>query len=93
MFINENISKLEDEEMEHMPIGFEVAFPSLVEIAETLNIQIPKDLPILQEIYAQRDLKLSRYQFNQKLSYITFKLDFAVDCSIKLDTWPWRSQA
>ncbi|KAL1825946.1 ent-copalyl diphosphate synthase 5 isoform X2 [Daucus carota subsp. sativus] len=60
LFINENISKLEDEEMEHMPIGFEVAFPSLVEIAETLNIQIPKDLPILQEIYAQRDLKLSR---------------------------------
>ncbi|KAK1373029.1 Ent-copalyl diphosphate synthase [Heracleum sosnowskyi] len=60
LFIRENISKLGDEEMEHMPIGFEVAFPSLVEIAETLNIQIPKDLPILQEIYAQRDLKLSR---------------------------------
>ncbi|KAL8092691.1 ent-copalyl diphosphate synthase 1 isoform X2 [Apium graveolens] len=60
LFIRENISKLGDEEMEHMPIGFEVAFPSLVEIAETLNILIPKDLPILQEIYAQRDQKLSR---------------------------------
>ncbi|KAL8148925.1 ent-copalyl diphosphate synthase 1-like [Apium graveolens] len=60
-FIRGNITKLADDKMEHMLIGFEVAFPSLVEIAETLNIQvIPKDLPIIQEIYAQRDLKLSK---------------------------------
>nr|XP_017251005.1 PREDICTED: ent-copalyl diphosphate synthase, chloroplastic-like [Daucus carota subsp. sativus] len=61
LFIRENINKLEDDEMEHMTIGFEVAFPSLVEIAETLNIKvISKDLPIIQAIYAQRDLKLSK---------------------------------
>lgn len=60
LFIRENLSKLADEKKEHMTIGFEVAFPSLVEFAETLKIDIPKDLPIMQEIYAQRDLKLSR---------------------------------
>ncbi|CAK9147054.1 unnamed protein product [Ilex paraguariensis] len=42
-----------------MPIGFEVAFPSLIEIARKLDIEIP-DSPILQEIYARRNLKLTR---------------------------------
>ncbi|XP_057474257.1 ent-copalyl diphosphate synthase 1-like [Actinidia eriantha] len=59
-FIKENISKLEDEKAEHMPIGFEVAFPSLIEIARKLDIQVPIDSPILQEIYARRNLKLTR---------------------------------
>ncbi|GFZ13625.1 terpenoid cyclases/Protein prenyltransferases superfamily protein [Actinidia rufa] len=59
-FIKENISKLEDEKAEHMPIGFEVAFPSLIEIARKLDIQVPIDSPVLQEIYARRNLKLTR---------------------------------
>ncbi|KAL5860226.1 hypothetical protein ACOSQ4_001522 [Xanthoceras sorbifolium] len=58
-FIKENISKLENENDEHMPIGFEVAFPSLIEIAKSLGIQVP-DSPVLQEIYKKRDLKLTR---------------------------------
>ncbi|GFY98796.1 terpenoid cyclases/Protein prenyltransferases superfamily protein [Actinidia rufa] len=56
----ENISKLEDEKAEHMPIGFEVAFPSLIERARKLGIQVPDDSPVLQEIYARRNLKLRR---------------------------------
>ncbi|KAF7153433.1 hypothetical protein RHSIM_Rhsim01G0274300 [Rhododendron simsii] len=60
-FIKENINKLEDEDAEHMPIGFEVAFPSLIERARKLDIQVPDDSdPILQEIYARRNLKLTR---------------------------------
>ncbi|KAL6990471.1 Gly-Xaa carboxypeptidase [Sarracenia purpurea var. burkii] len=59
-FIKENISKLEDENREHMPIGFELAFPSLIEIARKLDIQVPDDSPVLQEIYAKRSLKLTR---------------------------------
>ena len=62
-FIKENISKLEDEKAEHMPIGFEVAFPSLIEIARKLDIQVPDDSPVLQEIYARRNLKLRRSFF------------------------------
>ncbi|CAN4098178.1 unnamed protein product [Withania somnifera] len=46
--------------LEHMPIGFEVAFPSLIEIAKRLAIDIPYDSPVLQDIYARRQLKLTR---------------------------------
>ncbi|KAJ8899328.1 hypothetical protein K2173_018302 [Erythroxylum novogranatense] len=58
-FFKNNLHKLEDEDPEHMPIGFEVAFPSLLEIARKLDIEIP-DAPILKEIYDRRNLKLSR---------------------------------
>nr|BAD91286.1 putative copalyl diphosphate synthase [Scoparia dulcis] len=59
-FIRENMYKLEDENEEHMPIGFEVALPSLIEIAKKIDIDIPDDSPVLKEIYAKRDLKLKR---------------------------------
>lgn len=44
-----------------MPIGFEVALPSLIERAKKLEIDIPDDGPGLQEIYARKELKLKRY--------------------------------
>ncbi|XP_043698182.1 ent-copalyl diphosphate synthase 1-like [Telopea speciosissima] len=59
-FIRENMSKLENENEEHMPIGFEVAFPSLMEIAESQDLQIPRDTPFLQDIYAKKNLKLTK---------------------------------
>ncbi|KAL0435734.1 UNVERIFIED_CONTAM: Kolavenyl diphosphate synthase TPS5, chloroplastic [Sesamum radiatum] len=60
LFIKENIYKLEDETEEHMPIGFEVALPSVIQMAKKLDIDIPVDSPGLQEIYARRELKLTR---------------------------------
>ncbi|OMO77690.1 hypothetical protein CCACVL1_14882 [Corchorus capsularis] len=59
-FFNENISKLEKENAEHMPIGFEVAFPSLLQVARSLNIEVPYDSPVFQDIYERRNLKLTR---------------------------------
>ncbi|KAK6937536.1 Terpene synthase, metal-binding domain [Dillenia turbinata] len=59
-YVRENLYRLGDENAEHMPIGFEVAFPSLIELAKTLDIEIPEDDPILQEIYASRNLKLTK---------------------------------
>lgn len=59
-FIKENIHRLQDESIQHMLVGFEVAFPSLIEIAQRLDIEVPDDLPVLQEIYAQRNVKLTR---------------------------------
>ncbi|KAG6700313.1 hypothetical protein I3842_08G106300 [Carya illinoinensis] len=59
-FLNENMSKLESDNDEHMPIGFEVAFPSLLEIARSLNIEIPYDSPVFEDIYAKRNVKLER---------------------------------
>ncbi|KAG8389342.1 hypothetical protein BUALT_Bualt02G0219300 [Buddleja alternifolia] len=68
-FINENLYKLEDENEEHMTIGFEVALPSLIEIAKKLDIDIPYDSPSLQRIYARRDLKLTRYWTNKGICW------------------------
>ncbi|KAF9618789.1 hypothetical protein IFM89_002657 [Coptis chinensis] len=59
-FLNENMNKLGDENAEHMTIGFEVAFPSLVEIARKLDLKILDDSPAVQNIYAQRKLKLTK---------------------------------
>lgn len=61
IFFRENLSKLENENEEHMPIGFEVAFPSLLERARGLNIDVPNDSPILKNIFEKRDEKLTRY--------------------------------
>lgn len=60
LYIGDNICKLEEESAEHMPIGFEVAFPSLIELARKLRMDIPDDSAIIQEIYDRRNLKLTR---------------------------------
>ncbi|EEF41695.1 ent-copalyl diphosphate synthase 1 [Ricinus communis] len=59
-YFKENLCKLEDENAEHMPIGFEVAFPSLLELAKNLDIEVPEDSPVLKEIYASRNIKLTK---------------------------------
>ncbi|KAF7818328.1 ent-copalyl diphosphate synthase, chloroplastic [Senna tora] len=59
-FFRENLCKLENENVEHMPIGFEVAFPSLLDMARLLDIQVPHDSPILTRILAMRNEKLTR---------------------------------
>ncbi|KAK9945295.1 hypothetical protein M0R45_010817 [Rubus argutus] len=59
-FFKENLNKLEDENVEHMPIGFEIAFPSVLEIARSLGLEAPDDSPALHEIYACRNLKLTK---------------------------------
>ncbi|KAL0418736.1 UNVERIFIED_CONTAM: Kolavenyl diphosphate synthase TPS5, chloroplastic [Sesamum radiatum] len=59
-FLKDNFHKLEDENEEHMTIGFEVALPTLMEIAKKLGFDISNDFSGLQRIYARRDLKLTR---------------------------------
>ncbi|XP_024981593.1 ent-copalyl diphosphate synthase, chloroplastic-like [Cynara cardunculus var. scolymus] len=59
-FLKENISKLEDDNEEHMLIGFEVTFPSLIDIARKLNVEVGEDSPVLEEIYARRNMKLTK---------------------------------
>ncbi|OIV92574.1 hypothetical protein TanjilG_02337 [Lupinus angustifolius] len=56
----ENLSKIQNENAEHMPVGFEVAFPSLLDIARSLNIEVPNDSPILNDILEKRNVKLAR---------------------------------
>ena len=55
-------SAFEDENAEHVLIGFEVAFPSLLDKARSLNIEVPTvaDSPYLKRIFEMRDLKLRK---------------------------------
>ncbi|CAN0908639.1 (-)-kolavenyl diphosphate synthase TPS10, chloroplastic [Linum grandiflorum] len=60
-FFNENLSRLEEENMTHMPIGFEVVFPKLLELANGLNLEVdPHHFPALQQIYDAGKLKLEK---------------------------------
>lgn len=59
-FFKENLNKLENENAEHMPIGFEVAFPSLLDMARGLKIEVQDNSPILNKIFTMRNVKLTR---------------------------------
>ncbi|KAL1559678.1 Gly-Xaa carboxypeptidase [Salvia divinorum] len=59
-FISDNIEKLADEDEELMPVGFEIALPSLIDLAKRLCIEIPDNSASIKNIYAKRDSKLKR---------------------------------
>uniref|UniRef100_A0A453DBN8 Terpene synthase N-terminal domain-containing protein n=1 Tax=Aegilops tauschii subsp. strangulata TaxID=200361 RepID=A0A453DBN8_AEGTS len=61
LFIQENMSKLVEEEQDWMPCGFEINLPAILEKAKDLDLDIPYNHPVLEEIYAKRNLKLSKY--------------------------------
>lgn len=52
--------RIDDENLEHMPIGFEVLLPSLIDIARKFGIDIPNDTKGLREIYGRREIKLKK---------------------------------
>ncbi|KAF5751276.1 copal-8-ol diphosphate hydratase chloroplastic-like isoform X3 [Tripterygium wilfordii] len=62
-FLNEKMSMLEKENEEHFLGGFEIVFPSILEMARKLEIQLPDDdtCSALQDnIKFKRNLKLTR---------------------------------
>ncbi|KAI7728382.1 hypothetical protein M8C21_009459, partial [Ambrosia artemisiifolia] len=59
-FVNENMNKLGNEKEEHMTPGFELVFPSLIELACKLGIKVTIDSPVMKMIYARRDMKLAK---------------------------------
>ena len=60
-YLHQNMWRVSEEDQESMPIGFEIAFPSLIEIAKSLDLDFPYDHHALQEIYYNREIKLKRY--------------------------------
>ncbi|KAH9723889.1 Ent-copalyl diphosphate synthase [Citrus sinensis] len=62
---------LENENEEHTTAGFEVAFPSLLEIARGLDIEIPYDSHVLQKVYAMRNFKLKKIPIDKMHSVPT----------------------
>ena len=66
------MERLNEEDLDHMPIGFEVAFPSLVEIARSIDLNIPFNCPGLEEIHKRKSLKLKK--FSLCLSHLSLSL-------------------
>jgi hypothetical protein len=61
LFIQENMWRLAHEEEDWMLVGFEIALPSLLDMAKDLDLDIPYNEPALKEIYAERERKLAKY--------------------------------
>lgn len=80
-FFRENIGKLKNENEEHMLIGFEVAFPSLLDIARSLKIEVENDSPILKDIFVKRDEKLTRYNNYACLSCLSLPISIFINKS------------
>nr|UPQ49771.1 ent-copalyl diphosphate synthase [Lunularia cruciata] len=59
-FIRDNLQKLQSEEDAHMPIGFEIVFPALMDNAEALGLDLPYDSLFLQAIETERQKKLKK---------------------------------
>lgn len=60
-FLEDNMWRLTKEDLEPMPVGFEIAFPSLIEAARSLGIEFPYEHNALQSIYYNREVKLNLY--------------------------------
>ncbi|CAL4968683.1 unnamed protein product [Urochloa decumbens] len=59
-FIHKNMWRLPEDDENWTLAGFETIFPTLLEMAKDLGLDMPCDKRTLQEIYAKRDLKVSK---------------------------------
>ena len=51
---------MEDEADNHRPNGFEIVFPAMLSEANGLNLDLPSELPFIQQIVENREAKLRR---------------------------------
>ncbi|XP_027917791.1 ent-kaur-16-ene synthase, chloroplastic-like isoform X2 [Vigna unguiculata] len=58
-FIQSNIASIQDEK-QHLPIGFGINFPSLIEYAQNLGINLPIEATILNTMIQKREIELQR---------------------------------
>ncbi|XP_038973216.1 (-)-kolavenyl diphosphate synthase TPS28, chloroplastic-like [Phoenix dactylifera] len=63
-FLRDNMWRLAQQEGELVLMGFEIAFPALLERAKALGLELPYDDTAVQDIYASRDLKLKRIPYD-----------------------------
>ncbi|KAI5067268.1 hypothetical protein GOP47_0017796 [Adiantum capillus-veneris] len=59
-FVQENLARLDHEAEDYMPIGFEVVFPTMLDDARTLDLDLPYDSPVVQKIREEQTKKLKR---------------------------------
>ncbi|XP_068499357.1 ent-kaurene synthase TSP4, chloroplastic isoform X2 [Phaseolus vulgaris] len=58
-FIESNITSIKDEK-QHLPIGFGINFPSLIEYAQNLGINLPIGATLLDTMVQNREIELQR---------------------------------
>ncbi|KAF8670976.1 hypothetical protein HU200_050248 [Digitaria exilis] len=59
-FVHENLWRLTEDDEDWMLAGFEITLPTLLDMAKNLGLGMPSYEPVLQEIYAKREIKLSK---------------------------------
>nr|UPQ49774.1 ent-copalyl diphosphate synthase [Vittaria appalachiana] len=59
-FVRNNISKMNHEAEDYMPIGFEVVFPTMMDDAKALGLNLPYDAPIVKKFREEQTKKLNR---------------------------------
>jgi len=58
-FIESNLTSINDDKQHH-PIGFDILFPSLIEHAQTLGINLPIGATSVEAMIQKRDRELQR---------------------------------
>lgn len=58
-FIESNITSINDEK-QHLPIGFGILFPSMIEYAQNLGINLPIEATSLEAMIRKREIELQR---------------------------------
>ncbi|KAF8696717.1 hypothetical protein HU200_036343 [Digitaria exilis] len=66
-FVHENLWRLTEDDEDWMLVSFEITLPTLIDMAKNLGLGVPSDEPVLQEIYAKREIKLSKSSTLQRL--------------------------
>ncbi|KAH7437474.1 hypothetical protein KP509_05G074100 [Ceratopteris richardii] len=59
-FIHRNIERMGNEDEEYMPTAFEVVFPSLLEDARLLGLDLPYDSSVIEKLKREREKKLEK---------------------------------
>jgi hypothetical protein len=55
-----NLGKIEEDDPAHMPIGFEIVFPAMLEEAKALGLDLPYESLTLQSIHEARAEKMKK---------------------------------
>nr|ACC54559.1 putative abietadiene synthase [Pinus densiflora] len=59
-FFKTQAGKIEEEADSHRPSGFEIVFPAMLKEAKALGLDLPYELPFIQQITEKREAKLQR---------------------------------
>lgn len=70
-FIHRNLNQINEEEDDYMPTAFEVVFPTMLDDAKKLEIDLPYDSPTIVKIQKERKRKLNKISMDLVHTYPT----------------------